>query len=252
MRSSILGLHTRHPLQPGKVINVAGTAATRYDGVAYGRASASDLGLIDTKLGIISFWVLLQGGNGTNMNLFANSSLKPRLRRRNVDDWEFIARNAAGTNILQITSDTGWTDADPWHHVFFTWDLGQVDKSWIYVNGVDVTVRTTHTDDTMDLVTHAGNEGFGAADNGGDRIDACISEYYVRLGEFLDLGATPSLINSFISGGKPVDLGADGSLPTGNVPQMFSPDGDCRINAGSGAGMPLIAGSLSACASTPG
>jgi hypothetical protein len=64
-----------------------------------------------------------------------------------------------------------------------------------------------------------------------------IADHYFAAGQpFFDL-TNPANVAKFISGGKPVDLGSDGSLPTGTRPNIFhSGDADgFKTNRGTNA-----------------
>jgi hypothetical protein len=49
---------------------------------------------------------------------------------------------------------------------------------------------------------------------------ADVADVYFAPGQFLDL-SIPGNVAKFISAGKPVDLGSDGSTPTGIAPLVF-------------------------------
>ena len=59
-----------------------------------------------------------------------------------------------------------------------------------------------------------------------------IQEFYITANEFVDLSTD---LDKFYNSGKPVDLGSDGSLPTGNQPFLYlkNPFGTFQNNLGS-------------------
>lgn len=78
-----------------------------------------------------------------------------------------------------------------------------------------------------------------------------VADYYLAFGQWLDL-TNPSNLEKFISSGKPVYLGIDGSLPTGSPPTIFF-SGDSTeflTNRGTG-GLFTAEGTITNAASSP-
>jgi hypothetical protein len=67
-------------------------------------------------------------------------------------------------------------------------------------------------------------------------FDGDIAEVYIAVGQWLDLTVQANR-EKFVLGGKPVNLGADGSLPTGVAPTIYlrKPLSEFVINQGSGS-----------------
>lgn len=108
-----------------------------------------------------------------------------------------------------------------WHNFIFGWDL-TIPRLQIAIDGVllETNIFDSGGSSQFDINSSAvGTTIFGETPSGfsapGD-----TSDFYLDFSHTLDL-SNPSNIAKFISGGKPVDLGADGSTPTGFAPTIF-------------------------------
>jgi len=99
-----------------------------------------------------------------------------------------------------------------WVHVVAAYDHENEAGSLVAVDGVLSTAKEFLNAGPPILT---GETDFYVGSNISD-----IADFYVAIGQFLDL-SNPANIAKFIADGKPVDLGADGSLPTGTAPTIF-------------------------------
>jgi hypothetical protein len=53
------------------------------------------------------------------------------------------------------------------------------------------------------------------------KTNACLAEVYINLAEYVDLSVEANRRKFISSAGKPVNLGASGSVPTGTAPIMY-------------------------------
>jgi hypothetical protein len=115
---------------------------------------------------------------------------------------------------------------DQWHHVIFAWSLPTVQ---IYVDGVDVrepswdvvsgTAPASLEFGRYDLQRFLGNTDTGT----GVKFTAgLVSQLYFAPGQYLDISSGANLEKFRLPTGKPADLGADGSTPTGLQPAVYS------------------------------
>ncbi len=87
-------------------------------------------------------------------------------------------------------------------------------------------------------------------------IHGYLADVWPGCGQILDL-TSPANVARFIIDGKPVDLGADGSLPTGTAPPVFlrrAPAGSAAsfaANLGTGGAYTISGGSLTNAPSSP-
>lgn len=153
---------------------------------------------------------------GTNFDLSVQADGRGLLR----------LENTASTDIFQVFfGDTGANrmDDNDWHHIAFSANTTTGARD-LFVDGAEV-VNNTSGSTAADLDLASGTYAFPQATS----VDVDLSEIWMGE-EYIDLAAS----NPFISGGLPVDLGADGSTPTGTQPAIYSPAAD-GTNAGSGA-----------------
>jgi hypothetical protein len=80
-------------------------------------------------------------------------------------------------------------------------------------------------------------------------FDGFVAEVYLHTTAFIDLATD---ISDFISGGKPVSLGSNGSLPSGSQPAIFlsGPTASWHTNKGTAGGF-TEAGEITTAASSP-
>lgn len=118
------------------------------------------------------------------------------------------------------------------------------------MNDVSDLSVTTETNDTIDYTF--GDTAIGIrVHNLSSPWDGCLGEVYFT-NEFLDLDVAENRAK-FISGGLPVDLGSDGSTPTGTQPILYF-SGDLSsfpTNLGSGGSFTVENGPLTTCADSP-
>jgi hypothetical protein len=106
----------------------------------------------------------------------------------------------------------------------------------LYLNDVDDTNAVTLTNDTIDWTR--GDFAVGAEPDGGLKLSADVADLYINFAASLDLSVVANRRKFISAAGKPVFLGADGSLPTGSPPAVFmsGPTADWHTNKGAGGG----------------
>jgi len=223
------------------------TTANDYDATNDYATRGGDLtGAADGKAGTISCWVRLDGGDGNNFYILYGATNVFALFRNGSNVFRLAGRNASNTLILNVLSNTTYTASSSWIHILASWNLA-TPEAYLYINNADdEAAGSTETDDTIDY-THS-EWAVGATDSGTFKFDGCISELWFE-DTFIDITQASNRAK-FISGGKPVNLGADGSIPTGASPLIYAPDGDPSTNAGTGGNF-TITGTLSGCSTSP-
>lgn len=194
--------------------------AVNFDGTNdYLTRGAELTGNVNGKEGIFSGWFNLQGGDGASVRAFQNGNARFLVARIASDLWIIQGRNAANDVILRQDSVNTYVAASGWHHILASWDLS-VPAVWLYINDVDdAAAPTTLTDDDIDYTQT--DHGIGADTGGGLKITADMAEYYFNFAMHLDLDVIANRRKFVTAGVKPVDLGSDGSTPTGTTPIMF-------------------------------
>jgi len=240
----------RSPLAgPGSATGYT-TTASDYDGTNdYATRGADLTGIADGKAGTLSVWVRLDGGDAANLAMMATAigsgASTVFLQRNSGNRFQLILRNAALTALGTATSASLFTAGATWRNVLCSWDLvGGV--MLMYVTDV-AEASVVPTNDTIDYTL--GNFAIGAGTTGNTKLNGCLSEVFFHT-TFIDL-TLPANRRKFISAsGKPVSLGANGSLPLGVQPLLYAPDGNPTTNLGSGGAF-TVTGSVDPCSSSP-
>jgi hypothetical protein len=217
-------------------------AAATFDGNDDWLDRGADLtGNSDSKVGLVSVWFKRTrtgtqehfvgtdpGGDG--FTVFINAS----------DEVVVNAYSAGGTIILNMKSIATVTDT-AWHHVMASWDMADTGKRHLYLDGADTINPITHTDAVIEYTQtnwRVGSRGDAFGDFWG-----CLTEFYFAV-EYLDLSVSGNR-DKFYSAGSPVNLGANGSTPTGSQPIIYLHAWD-GANAGSGGNF-TPSGALASC-----
>jgi hypothetical protein len=222
--------------------------AITFNGSAYLTNSTDTL--TDSTSGIASVWVRLAASD--------ESQYAGILGCRGTETFD-IYSNPSGTMTWALKSTGGtskavqngpFRSADGWLHMLMAWDASNLR---VYVNGVSQgSVATSGL--TFDNTT--GSFGVGSTPaGGGHSLYGDLAEVFVHTGATLDITDAANQAKFRSASGKPVDLGADGSLPLGVQPKIYlsSRPGDAAsafgTNLGSGGNFTMT-GTL-AIASTP-
>jgi hypothetical protein len=173
---------------------------------------------------------LLAFSNSSNVTYFLTSLATTNFR--------LFGYNAAGTDIMNGQFAISRTQ-NQWHTLLISGDMADISKFGIYFDGVDKGIPTgdwtTFTNDTLGLAssTHV-NIGRSNATSGQFFTGEIGNVYFSN--EYTDFSQEVNR-NKFIDQlGYPVDLGADGSNPSGNQPYIYAtmPSTNLGKNAGSG------------------
>lgn len=160
-----------------------------------------------------------------------------------------------GGSSFQFNSSTNLS-TDSWTHVVATADTNQSagnKTAQIYFSDVDAGTTVTSDDDaafSVDFTATDWRIGANFADI--LRYSGCLSEVWFGPGQALDLSIEANRRKFIDADGKPVDLGADGSTPTGTAPLIYL-NGDAtsfQTNAGTGGDF-TVTGALEDCATSP-
>jgi hypothetical protein len=231
-------------------------AAVTFDGSNdYMRRGADLTGNADGKNGIISFWIKYNGGDGGNQVPFWSHSTPHNLiRRDSANKYDFTFRSSGVSNVVYMYTSSTYTVSTGWHHVLAAWDLANTTVQ-MYIDGSAVSFDAT-TAINSDIDYTQSDHNFFADNSAGQKVNADVSEFYMNFAEYLDISDAANRAKFRDSDGKPVDLGSDGSTPTGTAPIVYCSvrEGDAAsvfgTNKGSGGGL-TITGSLALAATSP-
>lgn len=227
--------------------------AADFDGATNVSRGAALTGVADSKMGILSCWLRSDSLVGTRSILWNDSQTV-------IIDTDTTAiivttRTAALTSACVLTANTA-ISTGTWYHVLASWDVATAGARALYVNDVDDMHVTAFVNNTIAYATGV-TDWYVGHTSGVFDFDGCLAELYFAPGQYLDF-STVSNRRKFISAnGKPVYLGADGSIPTGTAPAIYMhlDDGEAAANfdnnLGSGGTFTTTAGTLTTCASSP-
>lgn len=146
---------------------------------------------------------------------------------------------------VRLDSNTGAITLDQWNHLLISYDCA-ANKAHLYINDIQseaVKTINNHAATVTRIERYVGRTGNGTF--AGTRFEGDMAQLYYNDAEYLDMTVTGNRRKFITAGGEPVDLGADGSIPTGNDPIMFLhlADGGAvssfNTNKGYGGGMTL-------------
>ena len=182
------------------------------------------------------------------MILYAGTTTRPLVLFGATDNLIIQGRNSGGTIVLSINTSP-ITDTASWHHVMWSVDLENAANRHLYVDGVSDLNVGTYEDEEIDFsrTDHA----IGASTGGGLKYNGCFADLWLAFGQYIDLSLAANRLK-FYNFGSAVDLGSDGSIPTGTAPIMYF-TGDTatwHTNAGTGGGF-TENGALDDCGTDP-
>ena len=211
------------------------TSATRIQ-----RNFGSFTGMVDSKQMIISIWVELDATQtGVHDPIIQDANGYWHLVKFASNKLQVVGYNAGGSIIAQLDSVTTYTSADGPLHILASFNLATGEAS-MYINDVDdLASSPTLTNDTVD---------FKRSDTyiGATQFVGNMGDLYFTNEASLDFG-TESNRRKFINAdGTPVDLGSNGSTPTGAIPILFlhGTFSTWHTNDGDGGGMTIAVGAI--------
>jgi hypothetical protein len=236
--------------QIGGVVDVPASAAytanaTSFDGTNdFLDRGAALTGISSSQEGILSFWVKFTADGPDDSFIDATNNF---FVWRDGSTKIKVLCLAAGGN-LDITSTASVNVASGWTHVLVFWNAA---TAKVYIDDADSTASGTPPAAAIVLTDNTNWRLFGALDNT-RRVEADIADFYLNTDDYLDLTDVTNRRKFISAAGKPVDLGADGSTPTGNQPIIFlaNPFSSFETNLGYGGGF-TENGTLTAAADSP-
>ena len=212
-------------------------------------------GAADSKSGILSAWVRIDGGDGVAARYLEGiTGATTFLFLKNSSNLIAIGGdNAAGTEILLLRTSAAFTAGATWLHVLASWDLATA-AGHLYINNVSDLGTSTLTADTLDYTL--GDWGVGSITLSAASANGCLAEFYFAPGQYLDFSNAYNRLKFISASGKPVHLGTTGALPTGTAPLVYQHLDDAEAvanfatNRGTGGNF-TITGTLTAGSTSP-
>lgn len=153
-----------------------------------------------------------------------------------------------------ISMEAAGLSENVWHHLLLSVDTNHGDSAKIlkaYVDDVDVTNILSNTGSAYSM-PFSGKSLAVCFDGSTNTSVGDFADIWIAPGQFIDLTVEANRRKFIDASGKPVDLGADGSMPTGTAPAVFF-SGDATgfaTNKGTGGAFTLT-GSLTNASTSP-
>lgn len=178
--------------------------------------------VVDSKSGILSLWIRLDGGDGVQQRLLGNSAIANAgfyVLRLSTNLFAVVGENAASTIILDLRTTATFVAGATWRHLLASWDLASAGASHLYINDVSDKNELVFTNDTIDYTL--GDFGVGAGTAGGAKTNGCLAEVYFAPGQYLNFADSSNRRKFITVEGYPANLGSDGATPTGTAPAVY-------------------------------
>lgn len=244
-------------IRMGRSLNLATDDRFADRGVSFGGTpylvrSGGLTGAADSQKLTFSCWVRVHTGLGGRLIASAQSVGGGGFHTRVVlgqgtNAFSMVGNNSSDITILNINSST--IPFADWVHVIGSADLSDTSKVHIYVNDVsDLAVNSAYVNDTIDFTM--ADWSIGGLPDGTSTLSGDIADLWFAPGVYLDLSveANRRLFVDYDNDNNliPVDLGSDGSVPTGTAPLVFMSGAasNWATNKGTGGGFTAAGGTV--------
>jgi hypothetical protein len=210
-----------------------GGSSYTFDGSTTWLSRGSLVGAADGSLGTMSLWLYVDSaGDGTNRKLVIDNISACYLGLAANDKIALVMKTDVPGNLLVHYSDAAFP-TDQWVHYIGSWSLTGTPAVGVYINGVAQGAPDTLAAGTVDS-SGATAWGIGDYDEGAIQpFTGSIAELYYNQAEYIDLSVAANRALFITPELEPVDLGSDGSKPTGTAPIIYMPFRDLE-NKGTG------------------
>lgn len=190
--------------------------------------------MIDGRKGIFSCWLRLNGGDNTLQRilmgftgtsesgfLWEQEKTRFRVQRSAINLIEVIPNYEASLPTFLLQSSSSFVASPTWLHILASWDATDtVEVARLYVNDVLEASDLVHEDADVDYSWDYVSIGSTPL-NGDNKLNGDLAYLYLNTVEYLDFSVTANRRKFISASGGKVDLGADGSTPTGTQPSIY-------------------------------
>ena len=175
--------------------------------------------------GTLSFWFRFYSASvSTNSFIFNTADgagvaggLQVRLSRNGT--LVFAVLTVGSSNVITVTSSTGFFNLDQWNNVIFEWDCTGTNKNVKIALNNNLAYNFTESNSNIFPTTNSLTLNGTPVDTSVQDTVSLYDLWYDLVNPDISLSATRQ---KFITvGGAPVNLGANGSLPFGSQPRLF-------------------------------
>ena len=194
----------------------------------------------DSPSGMLSVWLEIDP-NGTTQYIYRHSDASQgdvHVRLLSGGDISVLFLQPGVGNTI-VSYNTGSVFSDGWHHYLFAWDLvAPTPVFQCYVDDLDDmgTFGVGPLAGNVDM-TPAASANIGCfLTNGSLPWIGCMAELWLHHADYLDISVESNRRLFRDELGFPVDLGSDGSTPTGNAPLVYLKTASPNFHLNSGIG----------------
>jgi hypothetical protein len=236
------------------------TLGVVFDGTNdYMSRGADWTGNADSTQGILSLWFRINAGDDSNRRYMAAPGGLFVIDQASSNKFVWALYDSAASKVIVFGSSTAYTASSTWRHLLVSFDTNYSagnKKTYLYITDTEdnLIVADGHTAFTVDLT--ASDQFIGASADSSAKFNGDMADFYWAPGQFLDFSVTANRRKFIDAEGKPVNLGSDGSTPTGTAPIAFFHVGaggaavDFDNNLGSGGDV-TITGALALASTNP-
>lgn len=188
-------------------------------------------GVSDGTQGVVSFWV--KSAFSGPFRLIDTDLGRFRVTVNTGGSMTILGVRTTGATCLNLQTSTGLSTSN-WNHVLAAWDLSADATCNIYVNGSSDTNLVSRTNDAIDYTQSNWYVGRYNTPATTGRLVGDLAEVWFD-DSYLDITSS-AVREKFAKSGRPVNLGSDGSTPTGSAPLIYlhGPGSSFATNYGSG------------------
>ena len=190
-----------------------------------------------------SFWFKRDTDNlGISQVIIHNREISDpyfRVRFNTSNQLVIDGRETVSNNFSQLLGSSSSITDGEWHHALFSVDSTNRSLDQLYIDDVDVTNSQATTFTAFGGGEQVSIGAFGSSTATGSEFNyGSLADVWVNFNTKIDFSAQTNRRAFIDASGNPVDLGEDGSKPTGSAPDIFlsGDTDDWHTNKGTGGG----------------
>lgn len=196
-------------------------------------------GVVNGRQGSFFAWMKRSGNEQANANVIRPEG-DPNgfaIQIGTTGGMSIQGRNTGGTLIMLVSTAANTLPIGTWTAVMAGWDLTDTAFCFLQPVGgtaVDETVLGTFLNQDIDYTVDTTVEVYGESSTDTSQMrDTEFCQVWMSTSQYIDFSVAANREGFVTSDGRPKNLGADGGLPTGTVPDFYMPQGNPNSISGS-------------------
>ncbi len=229
--------------------------AVDFDTTAHINRDADLTGNADGKNGTLSVWLKIEGSDDAELTIFGNEGNFYQFRRDTGNKFDLLGFDnpIAADIVVRAQSNKTYVTEDKWIHVLIAWNTAASAIDF-YINDNNTINRSIAVNKTDDIVGYERTDwAIGSNQAGGSDWNGCISELWHSVDEYVNISIEANRRKFVTANVEAVNLGSDGSNPTGNSPILYFRGNAAGYltNSGTGGDFGTTIGTLTNCGDQP-